>query len=266
MKIVFHIAIPGLILSSFDRMDLTYQLMTLPLYAAFILLLNFIISYVLGSYIQINRQTLGTFVLGASILNTGFLLPFILTTLGEGGVAHLIIFDLGNVLLVLTLLYYFSCKMGSNDYSSFNLIKKLFTSTPLIVLVIAFSLNIVNIHLPAFLLDLSSKAGNLVIPLIMFSLGIYFNPKLVHFKLSSLTIMIRMGVGFLAGWMIVQIFNLEGLEKIITLLGTSAPVGYNALVFSSLENLDKEFAASMLSYSILIGIFSVPLIIFLFGT
>ena len=72
--------------------------------------------------------------------------------------------------------------------------------------------------------------------------------------------------GFLAGLLIIQLFDLQGIEKVITIVGTSTPVGFNTLTFSSLENLDKEFAAGLLSYSILIGIFSVQLIIYAFST
>ena len=262
LKIVFYIAIPGLIFTSFDQLVFNLQLLSLPLFAAFILLLNFVISYGIGLNLKLSRKTHATFVLGASILNTGFLFPFILTILGEDGISRLIMFDLGNVSLVITLLYYFSCKMGTNDYSTKNVLKKFLSSTPLISMVIAILLNLTNIHLPEYLLDLSRKTGNMVIPLIMFAMGIYFNPKIIHLKLSVTTIFLRMVIGFLAGLTIVDIFNLQGLERTITLVGTSAPVGFNTLTFSSLENLDKELAASLLSFSIIIGVFSVPLLLY----
>ncbi len=265
LKIVFYIAIPGLIFSSFDQMVLDFKLITLPFVAAFILLFNLGLSYLLGLKLKLKRTTLGTFVLGASIMNTGFLFPFVLTIFGKDGISRLIMFDLGNVILVITLLYYFSCKMGANDYSSKNVLIKFTTSTPLIALMIAFTLNLTNLHLPDFLLALSKTTGNLVIPLIMFALGIYFKPKIIHFKVSTIVIFIRMMIGFLVGLLIVNIFNLQDLEKTITLVGTSAPVGFNTLTFSSLENLDKELAASVLSYSILIGIFTVPMLLYLFS-
>lgn len=265
LKIVFYIAIPGLIFSSFDQQVFDLQLLSLPFFAAFILILNFGLSYVVGLKLKLNRQTLGTFVLGASIMNTGFLFPFILSILGEEGVSRLIVFDLGNILLVITFLYYFSCKMGANDYSTKIVLNRFSTSTPLIALIVAISLNLMGLHLPDFLLTLSKTTGNLVIPLIMFALGIYFNPKIVHFKLSAIVIFLRMMIGFLVGLIFIYIFNLEGFEKTITLVGTSAPVGFNTLTFSSLENLDKELAASLLSYSIMIGVFSVPFLLYYFG-
>jgi predicted permease len=266
LKMVFYIAMPGLIFSSFDQLVLESNLLALPFFAVVIVLLNFIFSYYLGQKLKLNRETFGTFVLGASILNTGFCLPFVSAILGEEGVSRLIIFDLGNVFLVITLLYYFACKMGSNDYSSKTVVKKFLTSTPLMALIISILLNISDNHLPEFLLELSEMTGKMVIPLIMFALGIYFNPKIILIKFSTMAILIRMLIGFLAGLLIIQLFDLQGIEKVITIVGASTPVGFNTLTFSSLENLDKEFAAGLLSYSILIGIFSVPLIIFFFST
>jgi predicted permease len=219
-----------------------------------------------GKKLNISRQTLGTFVLGASILNTGFCLPFIISLLGDEGVSRFIMFDLGNVIPVITILYYFACKMGSNDFNNKTLIKKFSVSTPLIAIIIAITMNILNLHLPDFLLSLATQTGNMVFPLVLFALGIYFNPKILHLKLSGIVIFLRMIVGFMVGIFLVYIFNLQGLERIITLVGTSAPVGFNTLTFSSLEGLDKELAASLLSYSILVGIFSVPLIIFFLNT
>ncbi len=95
----------------------------------------------------------------------------------------------------------------------------------------------------------------------MLSLGIYFSPKLVKiFPLIS-AIVIRMLFGLLLGFFFVELLNLEGLTRLIILIGSAAPVGYNTLTFSSLENLDKEFAASLVSFSILIGIVFIPILI-----
>jgi len=266
LKMVFYIAMPGLIFSSFDQLVFEINLLVLPIIAVIIVLINFTISYYLGKKVKLNRKTLGTFVLGASILNTGFCLPFVFAILGEEGVGRLIIFDLGNVILVITLLYYFACKMGSNDYSSKTVFKKFLTSTPLMALIISILLNITDNHLPGFLLELSEITGKMVIPLIMFALGIYFNPKIKYIIISTYSILIRMLIGFLVGLTLIQLFDLQGIAKIITIVGASTPVGFNTLTFSSLENLDKEFAAGILSYSILIGMFSVPLIIYFFST
>jgi len=72
-----------------------------------------------------------------------------------------------------------------------------------------------------------------------------------------------MGIGFVLGYSLALLFGLDGLERTIVIIGSSAPVGYNNLTFASMENLDKEFAASLVSIAMLIGVILVPLLIFL---
>lgn len=74
-----------------------------------------------------------------------------------------------------------------------------------------------------------------------------------------------MFLGLALGFIFVTIFNLEGINKIIILIASASPVGYNTLTFASLEKLDKEFASSVISYSILTGIILTPLLLFLFS-
>lgn len=265
LKTVFYIAVPGLIFSSFDKLEFEYELIYLPFFAAFTLILNFGISLFIGKTLKLPKKTFGTFVLGSSIMNTGFVLPFIIILFGDTGVGRWMMFDLGNIGLVLTLIYYFACKMGSNQYSTKTVFVKLASSTPLIALLIALSLNLSGNHLPVFVLKLSKMTGILVIPLIMLALGIYFNPKLINFKLILIVIAIRMGIGLCSGMFLCYLFNFQGLERIIIITGASAPIGFNTLTFASLENLDKEFAASLVSLAIGIGIFSVPIILYIFS-
>jgi len=47
------------------------------------------------------------------------------------------------------------------------------------------------------------------------------------------------------------------------MIGAAAPVGYTTLTYSFLENLDMEFAASLISFSIIMGMIFVPLLILL---
>lgn len=263
LKMVFYIAMPGLIFSSFDKFSFIYDLLYLPLIAAVTLLFNFSVSIVIGKIKKLPRKTFGTFVLGASILNTGFSLPFIITFFGEIGTTRWIMFDIGNVTLVLTLLYYFACKIGSDDFKIKTVLFKFSTSVPLIALFLSIVLNINEIHLPEFFLDLSEKTGNLVIPLLMISLGIYFNPKLYKLKLLFTTLFIRMGFGFIIGFFFSYLFNLDGIEHVVVIVCASAPIGFNALIFSSLENLDIEFAANLISFAIGIGMITVPTIMYI---
>jgi len=46
---------------------------------------------------------------------------------------------------------------------------------------------------------------------------------------------------------------------------SALPIGFNTLIFANLENMDREFAATEVSISILIALFLIPYLIWLLG-
>jgi len=136
-------------------------------------------------------------------------------------------------------------------------------SSPVWALILSIIFKINDIPLPNIILDTSKILGDLAIPLIMISLGIYFNPKIIRIIPLSISVFLRMVIGFSLGLLFVSLFDLKGLDQAVVLVGASAPVGYNTLTFSTLENLDTEFAASLVSVSIAAGIITVPAIIYI---
>jgi predicted permease len=77
----------------------------------------------------------------------------------------------------------------------------------------------------------------------------------------SLAVLIRVGIGFSLGFLFVYLLDLKGLSRTVVLILSSAPSGINTLVFSSMEELDNELAASIVSYSVFVGMFLVPLLL-----
>lgn len=261
LKLVFYISLPALILLSITNIQLTLDFIYLPIIAILIILVTYGIAFFIGKLFNLKKTSFGVFLVGSLIMNTGFTLPFFIAAYGEEGLARASLFDFGNGLLTFTFIFYLACKYGDNKRDSKTMIKKFLYSIPLWALMSAILLNLLNIQIPNLGINFFQLLGNMTIPLIMLSLGIYFSPKIVKLSALSSVIFIRMFVGLLLGFLFVYLFNLEGLNKIIVLISASAPVGYNTLTFASMEKLDKEFAASIVSYSILIGIIFIPLLI-----
>jgi malate permease and related proteins len=263
LKLVFYVSLPALLILSITRIELSLDFIYLPFIAAAIMLVTFAASYLLGTALHLKRRSFGVFLVGTMIMNIGFTLPFFIAAYGEEGLARASLFDFGNGLLVFTFVYYLACKYGSSKNKSRDMMKKFVSSPPIWALIIAMLLNLVGVRLPVLADDFFQIVGNMTIPLIMLALGIYLSLKLARFLHIVSAILVRMVFGLLLGFLFVKLFSLEGLSRLIVLIGSAAPVGYNTLTFSSLENLDKEFAASLVSISVLIGIFFIPLLIFL---
>lgn len=262
LKLVFYVTLPALIILSISNIKLALDFIYLPVIAALVILITYFASYLTSKSLRLQNKSLGVFLIGSMIMNVGFTLPFIIAAYGQEGLARISLFDFGNGFLVFTFVYYIACKYGRSKKESKTMIKKFLLSPPIWALVIALILNLAGLKTPVVAENFLQIIGDLTTPLIMLSLGIYFTPKIVKFLPLSLAMIIRMLFGLFLGLVFVKLFDLEGLTRVIVLLGSAAPVGYNTLTFSSLEDLDKEFAASLVSFSVLIGIIFIPALIF----
>jgi len=260
-KLVFYVALPASILVSITKIKLSLNVIYLPITAAVIIIISFFAASMVGRFFNLSRPAFGVFLVGSMIMNTGFTFPFFIAVYGQEGFARASLFDFGNGLLVLTFVYYIAVKYGSNEGPKV-LLKKLMTSSPLWALFAALIMNLTHIELPVVLNDLFKILGDMLTPLFMLSLGIYFNLRILNLKAVIAGIALRMFLGLLLGFIFVNLFKINGLDRQIVLISSSAPVGFNTLTFATMENLDKEFAASLVSNSILLGIIFTPLLIF----
>lgn len=265
LKIVFYAAAPSLVIVSVSSLALEFAFIYLPVIAMLIILCTSVLARATGRKLGLERPTLGVFLVGSMIMNTHFILPFVIAVYGKDGMARYSLFDLGNALVVFTFVYYVACKYGTNGYDPKSISRKLFFSPLLWALMIGITLNAYNIRMPGVADDFFQLLGNMVTPLVMLALGIYFSLNIKHAAPAACVLLIRMFFGFILGLIFSQVFGLEGLTRTIVLLSSAAPVGYNTLTFSSLENLDKEFAAEIISLSILLGFVSTSIIMIFFS-
>jgi len=261
LKIVFYISLPALIILSVSNISLSKELIYLPIIAPIIVFITFFISYTFGRLLNLEKITLGVFLVGSMIMNIGFTLPFIIAAYGEEGLAKITLFDFGNTIVVLIFVYYVAVKYGDGVKSTKAMFKKLLSSMPIWALILAIILNLAGVQIPVIATNFLKPLGNLLTPLLMMSIGIYFNPKITKFVPVLSAVIIRSFFGLLLGFILVKLFSLGGLNRLVVLIASAAPVGFNTLTFSSLEKLDKEFAASLVSVSILFGIVFIPVLI-----
>ncbi|MBS3099340.1 AEC family transporter [Candidatus Pacearchaeota archaeon] len=262
LKIIFYFTLPSLIIYSIPKIKLSGEMIFLPITAIWIVLITFFISFFVSRKLNLGTKSVGTFLVGSMIMEISFTLPFILITYGSEGLARIVLFDIGNTIMAFSFVYFIAGKYGKNNNFKV-LTRKIIFSPPLLASLLGILLNLINYRLPLVLDSTSGIIGNLTIPLMMFSLGIYFNPKIIKVLPTSSGVFIRMFIGLTLGFTIAKIFGLDGMDRAVVLIGAAAPVCYNTLTFSSLENLDKEFAANLISVSILVGFLLIPLLIFL---
>ena len=262
LKLVFYLAMPALVLVSFNRIHFTLEFIYLPLMAGIVLFVSGSIAYFAGKRLELPRQAMGTFIIAAMIMNTGFSLPFVVAAYGDEGLVRLAMFDLGNASLVLTVVYFIAGKYGGNGTNGKAALKKVLTAPPVWALFIATLLNVNGMRLPQTVIKILDPLSATTIPFLLLALGAYFDPQLVRPRAVLVLLPLRMGLGLLLGIGLAKLLGLQGLTFNVAVLCSAAPVGFNALTFTYLEKLDIPFAASLLSLSILIALFWLPGLLF----
>lgn len=265
IKLVFYVSLPALILNAIPVVEISTEFLFLPLIAAATILIMFGTSSFVSSFFNFEEKTQGVFIVGTMILNLGFNVPFVLAAYGDEGFARASFLDIANIFLTLSLTYYIAQKYSSElEFPSF-FNKKLLTSSPLIALILALFINFFDVTLDPLLINVFDLLGALLTPLLMISVGIYFNPRFQNLLPAISVVCIRMGLGLVLGVLAVSILNLDDLSSKIVIISTAAPVGFNTLTFASLEGLNREFAANVLSISIPVGICMITLLLVVLG-
>jgi len=261
LRLVFFAAIPALILQSLPRVKITPDVALLPVVAAIIILGTYAAAYFVCRRAAPERPVFGVTLVGSMIMNTSFILPFILLMYGEQGFALAVVFDIGNAFLVASVIFYTACRYGEDSGGPWSAVRRVALAPPLWAFTLGLFLNLTGIRMHPAVDSFLTLVGNLMVPLVMISLGIYFSPTLVRPRLLVTVLLIRSVGGFVLALALASLLGLEGIVRSVVLISGAAPVGFNTLVFASLAKLDVEFAASLLSASIALGIVLLPILI-----
>lgn len=265
LKLVLTATLPALTLLSILKVQLKAELLYLPFTAQVVVYSIYGIAWWVGKKLKLPQTTFGAFLVGCMIMNTGFSLPFFQARFEMEGFARASLFDIGNSFLIFTFVYYNAIKYGANGHSGKIDWVKFAKLPPLWGLLIGLTIRALNLQMPELGMNFLNLVGQPTSPLIMIALGLVFEPRLKRLGAVLTAIFIRMGIGLFLGWLLTVIFGIQGMTRTIIIASSSTPIGFNTLIFSNLENLDREFAASMVSISILIALPYLPLIIWLFG-
>lgn len=261
LKLVFYAAGPSLALTSLSSIALRANLILLVVSMSLIIFSTFGIAGLILKYLKINNIQKGVFLIATMIMNTSFIIPFVLSVFDKSGIAMFLLIDAVMGIFTYSLIYFIAVKYGGGKKSSKLIRQKLLFSVPLWAIIIALILNMFNISIPAPIHNTLILLGNLASPLIMLSLGGYFSFRMIQLKYSIAAVILRMFGGIFLGLLFSYLLHLEGVARELVLLASAAPAGFNTLTFSSLEKLDKEFAASIISISILVALIVIPLLL-----
>ncbi|MFO8145713.1 MAG: AEC family transporter [Candidatus Syntrophosphaera sp.] len=263
LRFVLNVSIPAVIILAIYRARLAPDMALIPICSMLVVFGVYVVSSLAGRFVPMPRASYGSFLVGTLIMNTAFALPFIDAAYGTEGLARASLFDIGNTFLIFTFTYYNAIKYGDNGHTGGIRWDRFLKLPPLWGMAAAFAIRLLNLRLPSlgvnFLELLSLPLG----PLMMIALGLSFAPRLTHLGKALLAVFIRMGVGLFIGYLLTLLFGLEGIPRVVVMVCAAMPAGFNTMILADRENMDREFAATIVSISTLIALFYIPLLIHL---
>ncbi len=264
LRVVLNVCLPPLMVLAIYRAQPQGDMLLVTLCAMLVVVCLFALSSLAGSRLKLPRPTFGSFLVGTMIMNTAFALPYF-KAIGNEELARASLFDIGNTILIFTFSYYNAIKFGDNAHTDRIQLRKFLTLPPLWGILIAFGIKAFGVKLPDGAVAFMDYLGNPTGLLMMVALGLAFAPRASHLPKALVAVFLRMGGGFAAGLLLSLVFGLEGVARTVVIVCSALPVGFNTLILADRENMDREFAATMVSVSTLLALFTTPLLIRLFS-
>jgi predicted permease len=266
LRFVFFVTLPLLILTSVPNLNFTASKALLPLINITVNLVCMGLAWLAIRARKLDRRTAGTMLVNTGIVNNSFMFPFILAVYGQEGFADAVLFDFGNALLMATFVYAQAFKYGGEPGGGWTMLVRIMKSPLVWSLFLSVALALSGAALPALVLTIITPLAQMTAPLILIALGVFFSLKIANLPVALAIAGIRLGGGLIAGLLLATLLGLEGTTYAVIVLCCAAPIGFNALTYSSLAKLDTELSASAVSLSILAGLLYIPVLMLLLGT
>lgn len=254
-RVIFLVTLPALVFTSVSGADLEPATALLPTGA---FLINVVCAAVAATIVRFRRleaPQAGAVVVSASIMNMGYMLPFILAALGEDALATAILFDAGNAIFVATMSYpiaqYYGHHKARFSAASF---RRVLLSPMFIAIVAALIFNLTGWNTASVVGRTLGPLGLATMPLMLLAVGMSFGDFATHIIDAIVAVALRMIGGGLLGWLLVTIFGFSGTTAVAVIVSAAAPVGATAAAFAAISDLDRDIAVNAISISALAGL------------
>lgn len=273
-KILMNVSIPCLMISNllgnFNK-DKLLGSGTGLLIAYGTILISLLTGTVLSRIIKVDKSRLGAFRVMFAFSNTMFIgLPVTMALFEEDGVPYLLLYYLANTSLFWTIGNHIvrSDSRQSRPIFTKEGLKNIFTP-PLITFMAGLVMVILNIKLPAFLMDVSKYMANLNTPMSMLMIGTIIHSigiKGIKFD--------REMIGVMAGRFIVtpllvvtalRLLPVPDLMGKVFIIQSAMPVMAQTAVSARAYNGDYRYASSAITVTTIASLIFIPFYMYLMG-
>ena len=249
-RLVLEIGAPCLIFSSFMEQDIDMQVFRQMSVAALVSMLLFGLAGSVVLYLaKLDQRTWLPSQMFPNVGNMG--LPLCLLAFGQEGLALGMTYFMINTVFGFTI----GVMITSGKLSFRELLKNPTFYSVLITLLFLF----MGIKPWTWVQNTTKLLGNFTIPLMLIAMGVSLARfEITSVKRSLLIALLRLGMGFAVGVLVVEMLDLSGVMRGITILQSSMPVAVFSYLFAVRYNRSPEEVAGTVVISTLLSFVSLP--------
>ncbi|WP_353893054.1 hypothetical protein PRVXH_002459 [Proteinivorax hydrogeniformans] len=252
-RIILNITLPALVITSMSTVSITITHLLITKIAVVHGLIMFGIAKLLYCQSNNTKPVLAISLLGFNIGQ--FAYPFIERMWGAEGLSYLIMFDIGNAIIVFGLSYYLAGSMSRiGDWNLSATVKKLATFIPLQSYLIALLIAVSNLQLPQLIQDILTPLAAANGGLVMLLIGFYLDFSKLKVKSVWKLVGVRYAVGLTMGVTLFLFFPGSLLLGQVLLVVFVLPVAMSVIPYSIEFKHDTSLAGAAVNVSIVLSI------------
>lgn len=272
-KLITYVSLPLFLIysltSTFKSDDLIHIV-----YGAVVPMLSMIICFFcslgLGKILKVNHKHTGLFYITFTTSNAVFIgIPVNIALFGEQSLPYTLVYFFANTIFFWTVgNYYISADSEKSKVKliSIDSLKKIF-STPVIALLVSFLLILLQIKLPAFLLNTAKYLGNMTTPLAIILIGVILysiDLKKIKWDRDLIWVMVgRFVISPLSILLVIYFIPVPELMRKVFIIQSSLPAMAQTAILASFYHTDVEYATLIVSVSTLASIITIPIFMIL---
>lgn len=265
-RIVVYLASPALVFSSVSRSTLAAEeLWQLLAFTVLMMLIMAAVSGVAAKVLRLNRKTASAFTLSGTLINAGnFGLPFIAFAFGDAGLGRAVIIYTGTSIVANTLGVFLASRGSASMWKS---LQNVLTVPLPYALLAGLLVNFRVISLPLPLEKSFALLGNAAVPVMLVILG----AQLARVQLGKQLPLVSFAGGIklllapVIGVALVRVLLLHGMTASIAIIQTSMPTAVISIVLAEEFGSDARFVSSAVVVSTAFSLFSLSILLQLFG-
>jgi len=255
-RLAYHVTIPAAIFTSIARAPLTTGMLLLPM-------IGFVVPTLLAGLIYITTRRLSDLpqqrgvMLCATVVLGVFGYPFFELFFGPAGLARVAMFDVGNAIYAGTIALYLAQHFGTRKEDDgsprASPWRKVLTSPVLLASVLGVAASAAGVSLGGSIGNLLDRLTAANTPLAMIAVGIFLRPRKSYGSLLAQFVGIRVLVGIALAGALAYMVGMRQLDLVVACSALTLPTGTTALIYAGNEGLDTEFAAAIISLTVLLS-------------